>query len=594
MLAGFNFSIFRKSFSILDKTQKTKSICMFLTLLFSAVLDLIGLGVLFPLILAVLSKDNFQAYNYIGASSYETFILFSCLGAFCIILIKNIISIKIEHLKARFSYGIFYDLSSKLYRKYYLKGFRYFKEENSTVIFKNIYLVPFYFAGSVLVNTLSILTEGIVLVCIFLTLMYIDVVSVCVLVFLLLPILGFFYAKIKTKLQNIGEKTDQIAPQIHDWLNRSIFGYTDILISEAHPYFFDSYQKKIKEMTRLSIARFVYGQTPHKVIETGIVLTIVFLILYGVVFIKDSEKVLTLLSLYGVASFRLTPSLNRILVSLVNIKAYDYTISILSKENLPQIQASSAAELKNHAKSLSSSELDFKDKLGLDKICFSYVNDGQKVTILDHVSFEVLKGQSLGVIGPSGAGKTTLLNIILQLIKQESGTMYLDEQQIDSEELYAWHNIIGFVAQDVYIVDGSIAENIAFGVPENQIDLGRVEECLRKACLLEHVMQLKDKLNHRIGERGTLFSGGQQQRIGIARALYSGAKILVFDEATSALDSQTEELITESIQNLSSEKITSIIVAHRISTLKYCNQILELEKGRIKQIHTYNALIDKK
>jgi ABC-type multidrug transport system fused ATPase/permease subunit len=191
------------------------------------------------------------------------------------------------------------------------------------------------------------------------------------------------------------------------------------------------------------------------------------------------------------------------------------------------------------------------------------------------------KGESVGIIGQSGVGKTTLINVMLGLIRPNCGAIYIDNQRLTDQNLKSWQHIIGYVQQEVYLVDGSIADNVALGVEPKERNAKRIANALERACLNDLVAELPQGIESAVGERGAQLSVGQKQRIGIARAIYSGAQVLLLDEATSALDHSTEEMVTESIRKLAEEHYTTIIVAHRLSTLKHCNRILELKDGRL-------------
>ena len=200
-------------------------------------------------------------------------------------------------------------------------------------------------------------------------------------------------------------------------------------------------------------------------------------------------------------------------------------------------------------------------------------------TVLENVSFTICAGDQWAIVGPSGSGKTTLLNILLRLYQENSGGIFVDKTQITKENLEAWYKMVSYVPQNITLIDGTITENIAFGVTAGNVDYVALKKAVQRAQLEEFISHLPDGVNTSIGEKGIKISGGQRQRIGIARALYHGGEILIFDEATSSLDSETERMLTESIHNISHQEYTIIIVAHRIQTLKYCDYIYRLEKG---------------
>lgn len=233
-------------------------------------------------------------------------------------------------------------------------------------------------------------------------------------------------------------------------------------------------------------------------------------------------------------------------------------------------------------------KMQFNDRLNLKDLSFTY--PGKDEFALQHLNLEILKGDKIGIIGESGSGKSTLINILLRFLKESSGEMLVDNKKIETDRIPHWRNIIGYVPQDVFILDGTIAENIAFGIKDESIDHQKMTEALDLASLSSFTNKLKDGIYTQIGERGTRISGGQRQRIGIARALYNESEILILDEATSSLDYETEQEITNSIRKLNIKELTIIIIAHRITTLKHCNRILEMKNGKIFKEYDYEEV----
>jgi ABC-type bacteriocin/lantibiotic exporter with double-glycine peptidase domain len=230
-----------------------------------------------------------------------------------------------------------------------------------------------------------------------------------------------------------------------------------------------------------------------------------------------------------------------------------------------------------------------KSKISFSDVSFSYPNSDTHS--IDSVSLEIPIGTSFGIVGSTGAGKTTFVDIFLGLLDPTSGTIKIGDHQLTIDNKSNWQNCLGYVPQEIFLSDNSLAENIAFGVDKSEIEMDKVEKCSRLAQIHDFVCnELPDRYDSMVGERGIRLSGGQRQRIGIARALYNDPDILVFDEATSALDSLTEKEVMHSIESLSEIK-TVIIIAHRLTTVKNCNKIVILEKGRIKALGKYDDLI---
>jgi ABC-type multidrug transport system fused ATPase/permease subunit len=233
------------------------------------------------------------------------------------------------------------------------------------------------------------------------------------------------------------------------------------------------------------------------------------------------------------------------------------------------------------------SKLKFTDRIEVEELTFRYAADADLT--LNHINLQIQKGQAIGLIGRSGAGKSTLVDVILGLLTPESGDIKVDGVSV-LNDLRAWQSLIGYIPQSIFLMDQTIARNIAFGVADEHIDLHRLNRAVEAAQLSELVDQLPDGLDTFVGERGIRLSGGQRQRIGIARALYHEREILILDEATSALDNETEALVSQAIQSLSGTK-TMIIIAHRLSTIEHCDRIYLLEKGQVVKSGSYQEVV---
>jgi ATP-binding cassette subfamily B protein len=231
--------------------------------------------------------------------------------------------------------------------------------------------------------------------------------------------------------------------------------------------------------------------------------------------------------------------------------------------------------------------MQFSNEIEIRNIHFSYFQN--QLPILKGISLVIPKGMRIGVIGVTGGGKSTLLDLLMGLLSPTHGEILVDGRPLTSETMPSWQASISHVPQTVYIADATVTENIAFGVPPENINLDEVSIAAKQACIAEVIEALPMKYNTRVGERGARLSGGQRQRIGIARALYKQSQVIIFDEATSALDIETERLVMESLSNLGRD-LTVVIVAHRLSTLKVCDQIVRLDSGVVSEIISYDDL----
>jgi len=235
--------------------------------------------------------------------------------------------------------------------------------------------------------------------------------------------------------------------------------------------------------------------------------------------------------------------------------------------------------------------LRFESSIRLEDIGFRYAEDG--IWVMRNVHLEIPKGKRIGIVGSTGAGKSTLLDILMSLLRPSEGTMRVDGETIDLHNYRSWQAHIAHVPQSIYLSDSSIEENIAFGLPRREIDPVRVQQAAQQAQIAEIIESWPEKYQTKVGERGARLSGGQRQRVGIARALYKNADVVIFDEATSSLDTETERAVMQAIELLSPD-LTILMVAHRLTTLQKCDFIIELDKGRISRISSYQELVNRK
>ncbi|MFZ6050970.1 ABC transporter ATP-binding protein [Halocola ammonii] len=562
-----------------------RSVWMIIALLVNAFLELAGIGALIPFFIAIVEKDSLesgwlaQLYDFTGFSSPASFIVALGVAIFLFIILKNLLGLAISKFQANYSFGLFSYFACEMQKEAYQRGFSFFSSTNSNIIFRDINIITLNFAQLLVLPLLNLFTEIVIVLLIVVGIILYDFRAVFLLL-LLVPFFALFYRLVRKKIVDMSLEVKDLQAETHKNLYQSIFGYVDVVMNNNEKWFFDQYRNNVNRLKELRAWQFVYNLMPSKVIESAVILAVLVIMAYGFVFLDSRTELVMLLGVFGVAAYRVIPSINRMMMALMNIRSYQYTIDFMERVNSVE-----DADLKLNSSAIS--PLKMNDEFRVKQVNFSYEDSDDMV--INGVDLKVERGECIGVIGKSGSGKTTLMNLMLGFLKPQLGAIEIDGVKLDETNIRNWRETAGYVRQEVFLVDGTLAENIALGFAE--VDLGRVQEVAKKASLTELIEKLPQGIDTPVGERGAMISGGQRQRVGIARALYSGAKVLFFDEATSALDSETEEEITEAIHHLSDEKVTIVIVAHRHSTLKYCDRIYELEDGRVKAIHEgYEAL----
>ena len=574
---------------VLPPGYKKRSVGMMFLLLMNSILEMAGLAAFLPLFNVILKEGIAEshpiiakAYELGGFTSQNQFILVLAGLIVFAITFKNVMAIYIKHSQAKFSMSLYQYFAIRIHKLYYQKGFPFFKRTNSNVIMRDVNQVTHKFAQQVVIQTFNFLTELMVLVFILVSLFLYDWRAIILLATTILPIIMLFYNWVKERSMRLERELFQITPKLGRSIFQSIFGYLDVVISNSLRFFQDTISHYMNRRVQLATKKVVYNEAPRRVLETGMVLTIFAITAYGLFFLPDRAALATILGLFALAAYRILPSINIIMQAMINIKGHQYVFDIIS-----QVKDLKTEKSEEDEENLT---LSFNRDISLNDVWFRFP-DGQE-DVLKGISLTIKKGEAVGFMGPSGSGKTTLMNLMLGFWQPYHGRFTVDKTPLGPHNAKAWHKLVGYVQQEVYLLDATLAENVAFGMPAEEIDEARLEQVLKKTSLWELVQELPDGIHTRIGERGTRLSGGQRQRIGIARAIYSGAEILFFDEATSALDTETEEDITESIRELSHSNLTIIVVAHRVTTLKYCDRIFTVAGGKITRESGYKEIAE--
>lgn len=375
--------------------------------------------------------------------------------------------------------------------------------------------------------------------------------------------------------KNIASESTQVIKSLQEGLG----GIRDVLIDGTQNTFCRIYQKSDFVLRRSYASSSFISVSPRFAVEALGMLMIATLAYLLAKQPNGVAQAVPILGALALAAQRLLPLMQQAYSSWSNLRQNQYSL----KDTLEFLDQPLPSELDS-----SSTPIDFAKEIILDNISFSYSADTQH--ILQDLSLTIPKGSRIGFIGETGSGKSTLLDIIMGLLQPTSGAVKIDGEKIGSSNLRAWQKHVAHVPQSIFLADGMIAENIAFGIPLDQIDKARVRQAAEQAQIHDIIEKLPNGYQTMVGERGIRLSGGQRQRLGIARAIYKQADVIIFDEATSALDNDTEKAVMEAIDQLSNE-LTILIIAHRLTTLKNCSQIIELEKGSVKRVGKYDQLI---
>lgn len=556
---------------LLPKKDQVKMMGIAILLLINSLLELIGLGAILP-VFAVLLEDNVVEkyswaswiYNLLELTDERQLIVVLALGLFAVVVVKNILSLWIAKVNSTFSLSLYKDISIRLHKLYYSKGFSFFKNTNSHIVVRDLKVATHQFANLQVLGSLNLLNEIIVLFFIIFFIAFYNLQILALLIITVAPPFFLFYGWVRKRSIGLGQIRDRVEPILGKNLYQSIFGYVDVVITGSERPFRKKIRQNLDELVDIDIKTAVYNLAPTRVIESALMFAIAIIISFGVFYLPSKVELLKILGLFAVAGYRIMPSINRMMIAVNGLNQSLWIYPILAP-----LKGDNTLEHKKKGNNLK-----FTKKLTLKNISFSYPENSEY--LFKNYSLTINKGEVIGLVGPSGAGKTTLMNILLGFLTPTMGDFKVDNTTLTGDHLKAYYKKVGYVQQQVYLIDGTLAENIAFGCNYKDINQKKLEEVLKKASLWGMVQNLPNGINEIIGENGTKLSGGQRQRVGIARALYFDAEILFLDEATSSLDSQTEKDITDAIHLLSDGNLTIIIIAHRLSTLENCTRIIEV------------------
>jgi ATP-binding cassette, subfamily B, bacterial PglK len=544
-------------------------------MIFNAMLDFFSVAAFLPLLASVINPkfitENVVINNFYGAlgfSSQASFIIAITIGVFIFILLKNLISLLIAKVKARYAFNIRSELSARALIHYMQSSFLEFTRADFARVLNTITNYPLAFANNLVLSITTIFSEALVAIFILTCMVLYDYKVLLLLITILIPMVVIVSIR-KKSYRKISNELKTAYPELLKYSNQVVEGFVEINTYQKTSYFYQRFQKISQRLTETLINNQTLQAATLRLTEIIVAIVMCSLIIYAVVTKLPYQQTLVLLGIYAGASFRIIPSVNRILQALQQIRTNEY---LLNEFKVPVTKTTVPTEILTP-------DFVFVDSIVLKNISFDYA-DGTNA--LQGISLTIRKGEKVAITGASGEGKTTFLLVLLGLLQQTEGQILIDGNAIQDKN--AWKKIIGYVPQNPYILDGSIAENIAFGIQPESIDTARVLQLINDLSLSTLVSNLPDGMDSRIGERGAKLSGGQRQRIAIARALYFEADILLLDESTNQVDGIIELEIMNLLDRLAGKKKTIIMVAHKITQRDFFDTIYRLEKGKLNEI----------
>ena len=577
--------LLKKLSAILDRGQKIRIFGLMVLILIGGLLETASASLILPLVSAILDEEKFAENRYViqirelfGIENIRTFTL--CMLGFiiAIYIFKAVFLILQTYLLARFANKNRARCTTNLLWQFLHRPYEYYLYAETSDIIRTIY-GDMDNIFNLLLQCMNFASELVVSLCLGVFLLITDW-KMCLLMVLLLGVLTLINVKVIKKHLNIAGEGSRITQAgMYKWILQGASGIKDVKVLRKEYYFTDRYSDSAEGYADNQIKYNVLTNLPRLLIEAVAILGILIYVMISMLVGVNIASLMTTIAAFAVAAMRLLPSVNRLNTYIANIAYFEPALDFIY-ENVNTKGLSEENVLITHNPTEEYvPALSFKDKIELNDITFAYPNTDKN--IFTHADMTVPIGASVGVVGASGAGKSTIVDIMLGLLEVKSGEILCDG--IDAIEHYPeWLSHIGYIPQTIYMLDDSIRRNIAFGVDDSDIDDDRVWAVLKEAQMMDFVKDLPDGLDAQIGERGVRISGGQRQRLGIARALYHNPQILIFDEATSALDNDTETAIMDAIDSLHGQK-TMVIIAHRLRTIENCDIIYEVKDEKINR-----------
>jgi len=579
---------FKKIFDLLSRRERKQVFYLLIMILFMALLDAIGVASIMPFIAVLTNPDLiennvfinslFNYSNILGVRTNEQFLF--TLGSLVFFLLVFSLAFKalLTYLQLRFSSMCQYGLSKRMMERYLNQPYSWFLNRHSADIGKTILSEVGLIISKGLIPIMNIITYGAVSLALLMLLILNDPKFALIACSSLSLTYFFIYRLTRGFLMRIGQERVKANQARFTIVTEAFNAAKELKVGSLEKAFLERFSIPAKTLAQHSAIAGSIGQLPRFALEIiafgGMLLLILFMMAQN-----TFTNILPLIALYVFAGYRLIPALQQIYAAVTQLRFVSASLNA-THNDFKSLDPKTIQKSKH--------TLPLTKAITLKDLHYQYPNSIK--TTIKNINLNIPSCSTVGIVGATGSGKTTIVDIILGLLQAHKGTLKVDDSVIDKNNLVAWQRSIGYVPQDIFIADDTLAANIAFGVDKKDINQEHVQIAAKIANIDDFVTKLPEQYQTTVGERGVRLSGGERQRIGIARALYRNPQVLILDEATSALDNLTEQLVMKEIQKIGNNK-TIIMIAHRLSTVKKCDIIFFLEKGELKAQGTYEELI---
>lgn len=584
---------FFKFLRLFNHRERLQILALLLLMLVGALLETFVVGIIYPFI-SILKRPEVihehkvlhWIYEILSMGSTKGFVIWAAVGLILVYLFKNSYLVFLTYIQSRFIYNKQAIFSRRLFTCYLYKPYTFHLQRNTAeLIYKINTSVSTLFSKLLffsLMFVIEIMTTAFILGILILMKPLPTILTGGILVVTIFA----FHRIFRKKMGELGKIRQLHGEQMIKWVNQGLGGIKEVKTLGKEDFFIKEYEKNSFLYVGAERLSQVINQLPRSFLETMCIVGMLLVMVLTIGRNGEFQTIIPTLSLFAVAAFRILPSMGRIFNAATQIRYYSYSLDVVIND---MILLDETVNLKTSSEHIPDKVIHFDKSIELKDVYYRYPN--AKGLVLNGISLTIPKFHSIGFVGPSGAGKTTIIDIITGLLIPTKGEVLVDGKKI-KDDMSSWQRLIGYIPQNIYLLDDTIRHNIAFGLPNEKIDEAQVWSVLASAQLEKFVKSLPEGLDTFIGERGIRLSGGQRQRVGIARALYNNPNVLIMDEGTASLDNETECEIMQAMDFLSGKK-TVIIIAHRLSTVKNCDLLYFIKHGKVLDYGTYDELFNK-
>jgi ATP-binding cassette, subfamily B, bacterial PglK len=578
---------------LLNRSEKWKLAVLGLAMVGLALVEVGGVSSIAPFLAVATDPDIIETNRYLNAvyqwfdfASTRSFLIALGLGVVAFLILRNTFLALTNYGLNRYAQMRNHSLSKRMLAEYLSRPYTFFLGKNSSELNRDVLVEVNHLTKGFLIPALQVLSRVLITAALIIFLIAVNPLAALIAAVSIAVLYGGVYTLVRGQLAVLGQRRMDANRGRFQTVTEAFTGIKDVKLLGKEKAMVKQFDGPSKRKARAEAVRHLLSNVPKFALESVAISAVMIVVIYFIAVRESYQEVIPVIGIYMFAAYRLMPSLQKIFTQMATMRASDPVVRFIDS----QFTGNPNVDPKDRTPAPTGTRLTVEDAIEFDSIRFRYENT--ELPTISNLTLRINAGTTVGLVGPTGCGKTTTVDILLGLLAPEAGRLLVDGKHLVGDTMRRWQLNLGYVPQQIFLSDNTLARNIAFGISEDKVDMRAVERAARVANLHDFVAnELPEGYNTVVGERGIRLSGGQRQRVGIARAVYHDPGVLVLDEATSALDSVTESAVMDAIHNLAHDK-TIIVIAHRITTVRECDNIFMLEKGRLVEEGTYDELME--